>query len=71
MVALQLPSVLVMEGGASSSSMAEPHFSTAQTGASRSVSPSRARRARRLFEARKFAEDIWYLSIKRDDGSTE
>ena len=58
----------LVSGGASSSRRAEPHFETAQTGASRSVSPDRERIERRLLEARKLGADNWYLSGKRDDG---
>ena len=55
-------------GGASSSRRVEPHLETAQTGASRSVSPARERIEWRFLEARKLGEDIWYLSRNREDG---
>lgn len=57
-----------ISGGASSSRRAEPHSETVQMGASRSVSPDRARIERRLLEARKLVADNWYLSGNRDDG---
>ena len=58
----------LVSGGASSSRRAEPHFETAQMGASRSNSPDRARIERRLLEARKLGAENWYLSGKRDAG---
>ena len=56
-------------GGASSSKTAEPHFGTAQIGASKSVSPAKKRIEYRFLEDRKFGEDIWYLSKNRADGT--
>lgn len=50
-------------------SIAEPHFETTQSGASRSVSPAIERRAWRFLEARKSGEDSWYLSGNKIDGS--
>ena len=54
--------------GASSSKTAEPHLGIAQIGASKSVSPAKKRTECRFLEARKFGEDIWYLSRNRADG---
>lgn len=56
------------DGGASSISMADPHFFTTQSGASRSVSPLIARSPRRFKEARKRGEESWYLSGKIEEG---
>ena len=54
--------------GPSSSKTAEPHLGTAQIGASKSVSPAKKRIECRFLEARKFGEDIWYLSRNTADG---
>ena len=54
--------------GASSSKRADPHLDTAQIGASKSVSPARKRIEWIFLEARKFGEDIWYLSRNKVDG---
>jgi len=40
----------------------------AHSGASRPVSPERARMEWRLLEARKLGEESWYLSIKSEEG---
>lgn len=48
--------------------MALPHFPMTQSGASRSVSPERERRARRFLEARRLGDESWYLSMKRAEG---
>lgn len=54
-----------------SKSQFDPHESTDQSGASRSVSPATERRASRLCEERKRGSDVrsWYLSAKIGDGS--
>lgn len=57
------------DGGASSINIALPHFSVAQAGASRSVSPLRLRTARRFLEARRSGFASSYLSIKRAEGT--
>lgn len=44
-------------GRASSISIVEPHFETAQSGASRSVVPERERRARRFFDERRTGDE--------------
>ena len=44
-------------GCAISMSIAEPHFETAQSGASRSVSPERERIARRFLDERKRGDE--------------
>ena len=60
--------VLAEVGGASSTSMAEPHFWITHSGASRSVSPDKERTERRFFEDRKSGDESWYLSTKRVEG---
>ena len=55
-------------GTANSNNAAEPHSSTTQSGASRSVAPERERRDFRFFEERKRASLNWYLSMKRYEG---
>lgn len=56
------------DGGASSSSIELPHFLTTQSGASRSVSPERARREARFLERRREVRESWYLSRKMKEG---
>lgn len=60
--------VFKARGRASSTRMVEPHFATAQLGASRSVSPERLRMECRFLEARKRGSEHWYLSAKRAEG---
>ena len=55
-------------GTASWNNAAEPHSSTTQSGASRSVAPERERRDFRFFEDRKRGSVNWYLSMKRYEG---
>lgn len=57
-------------GGASSKSHVEPQRWTAQSGASRSVSPETARRLARLCDRRKRRSVVasWYLSPKTVEG---
>ena len=50
-------------------SIEDPHFSMAQSGASRSVSPETEQMGPRFLEARKRGAESWYLSGKRVDGS--
>lgn len=56
------------DGGASSTSIADPHFLITQSGASRSVSPATLRTERRFLDARNRGSDSWYLSGKMCDG---
>lgn len=58
-------------GGASSKSHVEPQRCTAQSGASRSVSPETARRLARLWDCRKRRSVVasWYLSPNIVEGS--
>lgn len=56
---VQFAAVVDVVGWASSSSAAEPQRWMAQSGASRSCSPLRARRAMRLWAERKRGSESW------------
>lgn len=64
-------SAMSSSGVASSRSQVEPQRLTTQSGASRSISPDRARRATRLWDSRKRLSVVpsWYWSPKMVEGS--